>query len=624
MTGYTLRKAAAALAVAAGIGVWPAYGQTPIPTTTETASLTPMDTGREARNALPAALSAADAALYSEIFALQGAGRMDKADTLIAKLRDRSLMGHVLLQRYMHPTAYRSSYTELKDWLANYSDLPGAQRIYDLALKRKPANAAAPQRPSAPDVPDDLLQAEDYEQATTAAVHAPRPKGPHARAILDHQRKVRALIRAGNVTDAYKHIQAKAVSRLFDAVSYDQSLADIARGYYLFNKDDEALAVAAKAANRSGAVVPIAHWWAGLAAWRLKRYDRAAEHFEALANNEQATDWSRAAGGFWAARAYLVGGRPQRVNEMLRLSAAEPRTFYGLLATRALGLNASFDWDSADNVGFERDLLMRLPGTRRALGLLQAGETLRAEQELRRFAQVDSVPLARVILSLADKAGMAEVAFRIGNQLERRMGQRFDAALFPIPGWEPDSGFKIDRALVYAFIRQESQFRPDAVSRAGARGLMQLMPATARYMADGSLDRDELFEPGTNLDLGQAYIEHLIDDPVIGGNLFFVAAAYNGGPGNLQKWMRRAEYSDDPLLFIESIPSQETRVFIERVLTNYWIYRIRLGQATPSLEGVLRGEWPIYGKQDSFTPNDAIAMTRPSFSPDPLFAEDNR
>jgi len=624
MTRYTLRQAAAALAVAAGIGVWPAYGQTPIPTTTETASLTPLDTGRKAREALPAALSAGDAALYSEIFSLQDNGAIDRADALIRKLKDRSLMGHVLYQRYMHPTAYRSSYTELKAWLADYSDLPGAQRVYDLALKRKPSGASAPQRPSAPDVPDDLLVADDVEQATTASVHAPRPKGPNARAILDHQRRVRSLVRSGNVTAAFDHVSSSSVERLFDAVSYDQSMADIARGYYLHNMDAEAFETATKAAHRSGGVVPIAHWWAGLAAWRMKRYDRAAEHFEALANNEQAIDWSRAAGGFWAARSYLVGGRPQRVNEMLRLASVHPRTFYGLLATRALGLNPNFDWDTVERVGFERDLLLRLPGTKRALGLLQAGETLRAEQELRRFSQVDSVPLARVILSLADKAGMAEVSFRIGSQLERRLGQRFDSALFPLPAWAPESGFKIDRALVYAFIRQESQFRPDAVSHAGARGLMQLMPATARFMADGALDREELFEPAVNLDLGQRYIDHLIDDPVIGGNLFFVAAAYNGGPGNLQKWMRRAEYADDPLLFIESIPSQETRIFVERVLTNYWVYRIRLGQTTPSLEGVLRGEWPVYSEQDAFSPGEAMAMSRPTITLDPLFAEQER
>ena len=70
--------------------------------------------------------------------------------------------------------------------------------------------------------------------------------------------------------------------------------------------------------------------------------------------------------------------------------------------------------------------------------------------------------------------------------------------------------------------------------------------------------------------------------------------AYNGGPGNLNKWRRKADYRDDPLLFIESIPSRETRIFIERVLTNLWIYRYRMDQEPASLEAVVAGGWPVY------------------------------
>jgi soluble lytic murein transglycosylase-like protein len=622
MKKYRLKSAAAALMVAACAIVSPAFAQAPS-VATETAALTPRDTGIETRDRLPSVLTARDAELYARIFALQEAGRLDQADRLIADLDDDVLMGHVLFQRYMHPTAYRSSFRELRVWLDLYADHPGAERIHDLAMRRKPADARPPARPAGPEIPSDLLMSDDAEQVNTAALSAPRPKGPNATAILRHQQRVRAMVRSGSVTGALKHLETASVARLFDPVTHDQSLADIARGYYVQNKDAEALRVAAKAANRSGAVVPIAHWWAGLAAWRMQDHDRAAEHFEALARNEQATDWSRAAGGFWAARAYLVGERPQRVNEMLRLASNHPRTFYGLLATRALGLTPGFDWHAGlDTPGPEQELLTRLPGARRALALLQAGERLRAEQELRSFTLVDSAPLTRVILTLADRAGMAEVAFRVGSAMERRLGARFDAAVFPIPAWEPETGFAIDRALVYAFIRQESQFRPDAVSSAGARGLMQLMPATARYVAGRSLSRSDLNDPATNIELGQRYLEKLIKDPVIGGNLFFVAAAYNGGPGNLQKWMRSARYADDPLLFIESIPSQETRIFIERVLTNYWIYRIRMGQATPSLEGVLRGDWPIYSEQDAFAPAESVAL-QPAAGPgpDPLFAE---
>ncbi|MEQ9449317.1 MAG: lytic transglycosylase domain-containing protein, partial [Rhodospirillaceae bacterium] len=182
----------------------------------------------------------------------------------------------------------------------------------------------------------------------------------------------------------------------------------------------------------------------------------------------------------------------------------------------------------------------------------------------------------------------------------------YDAALYPLPAWELENGYSVDRALVFAFIRQESRFNTNAKSPAGARGLMQLMPRTASFVAkDNSLRGgrlNELYNPQLNLDLGQRYLELLMGDDLVRGNLFMLAAAYNGGPGNLNKWLRRMNYPEDPLLFIESIPSRETRLFIERVLSNFWLYRLRLGQEVPSLDAVAAGRWPYYFALDGANP----------------------
>ena len=157
-----------------------------------------------------------------------------------------------------------------------------------------------------------------------------------------------------------------------------------------------------------------------------------------------------------------------------------------------------------------------------------------------------------------------------------------------------------DRSLVLALIRQESRFNPKAKSRRGARGLLQLMPRTASFVASdrklrGSKEnRDILFDPKINLSLGQKYINILLKDKSVKGDLFKMLAAWNGGPGNLNKWIRNVKYGDDPLLFIESIPSKETRIFIERVLANYWIYESRFGNDSSSLDFVARGKWPGY------------------------------
>src|SRR5262249_46618910 len=107
-----------------------------------------------------------------------------------------------------------------------------------------------------------------------------------------------------------------------------------------------------------------------------------------------------------------------------------------------------------------------------------------------------------------------------------------------------------------------------------------------------------LFDPATNLDIGQRYLGTLMSDPSIGGNLLLLAIAYNAGSGNLAKF-RHVLQHDDPLLAIQNVPSDETRGFIERVLANYWIHLVKLGGATASLRDLASGRWPVYHWADA-------------------------
>ena len=100
--------------------------------------------------------------------------------------------------------------------------------------------------------------------------------------------------------------------------------------------------------------------------------------------------------------------------------------------------------------------------------------------------------------------------------------------------------------------------------------------------------------PEINLDVGQEYIEYLLNLESVNNNLIYLTAAYNGGPGNLSKWKENTNYLDDPLFFMESIPSRETRWFIEKVLTKYWIYQDKNGIQSNSLTMLANGENPIY------------------------------
>ena len=126
-------------------------------------------------------------------------------------------------------------------------------------------------------------------------------------------------------------------------------------------------------------------------------------------------------------------------------------------------------------------------------------------------------------------------------------------------------------------IRQESQFSAFAKSGKSAYGLMQILPSTAKMVNkeyDFKSNPRILFDPKINVETGTKYIESLLEIDYIQGDLLKALISYNAGPGNLSKWMKKTNFNDDSFLLIESIPSRETRIFVERVLTNLVIYEL--------------------------------------------------
>ncbi len=537
-------------------------------------------------------LTTQDEARYRRIFALQEEGRWDEAAREIAELTDDRLMGHVLAQKYLHPTAYRSRFKELRAWMGEYADHPQARRIYRLAVRRMPKGAKRPQAP--------IIVKPAVAAAAESAVPA---EGPTKRLTRNERRRVRQIqaeirsrVRRGWPTGAKEVLAQRESQRLLSPVQLDEARRDIARGYFRAGKDLEALKSADRAADNTGSVA-LAHWWGGLAAWRLGRMAGAQRHFAGLALSENADGWNTAAGAYWAARASLILREPNLVSQFHAIGAQYPFTFYGLLSRRALGVDIDYDWTLP---GVSPNAVTSIAETRygsRALGLLQVGRSHHAELELLSLSGA-APDLREPIRALAVRTNMPALSFKLAVNDDETPA----AALYPLPGWTPQSGFEIDRALVFAFIRQESAFNTRAKSPAGARGLMQLMPRTASFVArQRSLhgnQKHRLFDPEFNMHLGQRYLGILLDEAVVEGDLFRLATAYNAGPGNLGRWQRKMDHGNDPLLFIESLPSRETRLFIERVLTNFWVYRDRMGQPTPTLDAVVAGNWPTYTEMD--------------------------
>lgn len=562
-------------------------------------------------------LSKDDVSLYKRIFDLQNRGKWKKADRLIKKLDNRILVGHVLYQRYMHPTAYRSRYRELSNWMLKYPDHPGAKRIYALAKKKNGGKSHKLHKPVptlALTFPADKPVRKDKPVPVTLGkvnpdLVDPSAELPKARLSKEQRRDVRKLktrikryLRHRSPERAEKRLWAFERRDLLSPQDFHKLLGSIATGYFFDNQDAKALALGKIAAGKSRDLASQADWISGLSAWRLGDCMQSAEAFEKVALSPVAGDWTAAAGAFWSARAYLVCRQPEKVSELLHKAASFHRTFYGLIAARQLGQQTDLNWSAPAFTPDHYDMIKGLNSVQRAIALAQTDKIMLADMELSDTWRRTSGALHEALLGLSAKLGLAGTQLKIGKIEEQKRRTALDSTLYPIPDTAPEGGFTLDRALLFAIMRQESEFNSWARSHAGARGIMQVMPRTASYISrDRSLrfgSRIKLDDPRYNMSLGQQYVQTMLGNDFAKGNLFKTLTAYNAGPGNLRKWERKINFQDDPLLFIESIPVRETRIYIEHVISNYWIYRMRMKQPAYSLDSVAIGNWPMYKSQD--------------------------
>jgi soluble lytic murein transglycosylase-like protein len=235
------------------------------------------------------------------------------------------------------------------------------------------------------------------------------------------------------------------------------------------------------------------------------------------------------------------------------------------------------------------DALMRVPAARRAVALAQIGEEEYVGQELNRAFVNNAAALDPAMAALARGLGITNIELR-ASEASVAQGLLL-TGLFPVPPYQPEGGYQIDNALVLAFARIESRFQNGSTSSAGAHGIMQMMPSTARLLA-GPKAVARLDDPAYSLSLGQRYISDLLDQ--LNGNLLQLGGAYNAGPGAAARWLETKAGKDDPLVFVESIPIAETRSYVRRLMEYQWMYRRRFGEEARSLDQIARGQWPIY------------------------------
>jgi soluble lytic murein transglycosylase len=335
-----------------------------------------------------------------------------------------------------------------------------------------------------------------------------------------------------------------------------------------------------------GSALPEAEWLAGWIALRfLQEPATAFNHFK-QAFDASRYPVSRARGAYWAGRAAeLMKDKPGLSQEWYGRAAAYITTYHGQLAASRLDGKKGIDLPadpqpSADDAArFEGRELVTVV---RQLG--QIGEEARVRPFILHLLELAKEPgEVALIGQLALDANRPDVAVTVAKRAVRT-GVVLVGTGYPVP--HPPDGDDPEAALLLAMMRQESAFDTLAESSAGARGLMQLMPATAKQMArnlgvDFSHKRLHS-DPEYNLKLGAAYLADLLRR--FDGSYVLAIAAYNAGPARLRGWMKDngdpRSREVDAIDWVEMIPFTETRDYVQRVLENLQVYRHRLGKTT--------------------------------------------
>lgn len=356
---------------------------------------------------------------------------------------------------------------------------------------------------------------------------------------------------------------------------------------------EDAYRISAEHVQLRGVAFADAEWLAGWIALRFVDRPRdAVTAFENL-HSGVGTPISLARAAYWAGRAHSRLGDATRAEQWYRRAAEFPTTFYGQLGAAQLpgagpALPAEPIVSPADQSWFETDEMVLV-----SRALARAGQHRLAHLFIAAIVhRAESAGQARLLAGLARELGSTKLGVRVARNAARD-NHILVADGYPLrdlPGIADQASARREPepALVHAVIRQESEFDLDAVSRAGARGLMQLMPGTARDTARKTglpYTSSRLTSDGDyNVRLGSAYLAGLLDR--YEGFYVLAVAAYNAGPGNVNRWIEAHGDPRSPTVdvidWIERIPFSETRNYVQRVLEGLQVYRLRYGRHTLS------------------------------------------
>ena len=529
-------------------------------------------------------LNIEDKKKYKKIFYLQKLGKWKEANEVIDLLDNKLLLGHVRYQKLMHPTKYRSKYEELKEWLHLYSDHPMSDRIWKLAEKRKPENTKSLKRP------EKLNRLAGYGRDFKSMI--PLENFSIPKKYNPVYKNIRSLVKRGRPTQALNSLSNSNLPNYIE----DDLKAIISAGYFAVGKDKISMKIAINAASRSGINNPKLFWRAGLASYRLNKKEIALKNFIELTKIKK-NIWLKSAGAYWAAKIYLEFNNNIEAKNNFIIATRQPNTFYGQLALEYLGYDENISWDIKNPGSFFKLDVLNNEHIKRAIALSSIGRYGEADQEMRFVYGILGNDKIYELIELTNYLNLPAVELRLGDKLFQK-GEMSYLGLFPSPQWFKNQERKIDEVLLWSLMRKESSFYLKAKSSRSARGLLQLMPSTARTVTKDRSIRGsnlwKLYDLEYNILIGQNLLLRLMDKENISDSLIPLLIAWNAGPTRYKMWNEKIKVYSDPLLYIESIPSYETRWFVKKVLKNMWIYRDKFKQPKLSRKDLMNNTWPKY------------------------------
>ena len=536
---------------------------------------------RADRTAVPSLLSQDERAYYRDLFSAIERKDWTRVQTLFAQKEDGPLHQQAMAEYYLAAGSPRIELESLNAWLAKGTTLPEAEQISRLAATR--GATALPSLPGA--------------QALVSLPTTPKRVRPRS----TDDGTMPGSVSAG-ILLKIKNDDPMGAKTLLDGI--DASLSDSARAewrqriawsFYIENDDASAYSLAQLGAQGSGPWVAESWWTAGLAAWRLGDCQGAADAFRNAAGRADNPELSSAA-LYWQSRSLVRCRKPEQAAAPLRLAALRDETLYGMLAAEQLGMKLPEQHGAADFTQNDWQSLRDVGNIRVAVSLAEVGQDGMADEVLRHQARIGSASQYQPLSRLARDLGLPSTQLWMAYNAPQG-GRPEPATRFPTPKWTPVGGWKVDPALVYAHALQESVFRTSVVSPAGARGLMQIMPAAAQDHASSlgyTGNASDLNKPEVNLAFGQRHLDMLRNQPGTQGLLPKVMAAYNAGILPITRWNTEIRDQGDPLLWIESVPYWETRGYVNIVMRNYWMYERQAGGPSESRVALAQGMWPTF------------------------------